>query len=278
LPVRSQDFSSHSYRVIARSLSWHEARADAESRGGHLATITSQAELDHVLALGILPDSGSYWLGATDAASPGTWTWVTGEPWDYTRWAPGEPNSVGVENCLHSFGGPAHLWNNWGGNERLGMYLLEIEPEVCTPHKATATAVVVNGFVVGATVTDPGCGYTNAPAVRVEGGGGAGATARAVISNGVVSAIQMLNAGIGYTSQPFLRIASPPAVPRVDIAVSKVVVRQTVILGWSYVLEVSTNAVDWTPAGPPFVAESESVETEYPAGDGRRLFRLRVVP
>src|SRR5207247_8931850 len=35
----------------------------------------------------------------------------------------------------------------------------------CTPHAATATVQVVNGFVVGATITDPSCGYTNAPAV-----------------------------------------------------------------------------------------------------------------
>src|SRR5437764_1127405 len=30
----------------------------------------------------------------------------------------------------------------------------------CHPHRATAIAQLVNGFVVGATMTDGGCGYT----------------------------------------------------------------------------------------------------------------------
>ena len=43
-----------------------------------------------------------YWLGGfQDLTSPnysepsGGWTWVTGEPWSYTNWFPGEPNNTG---------------------------------------------------------------------------------------------------------------------------------------------------------------------------------------
>lgn len=56
---------------------------------------------------------------------------------------------------------------------------------------------MVNGFVVGITLTDSGCGYTNPPAVSIQGGGGTGATATAVISNGVVANIIINNAGGG---------------------------------------------------------------------------------
>jgi hypothetical protein len=81
--------------------------------------------------------------------------------------------------------------------------------EVCTPYPATATATVVDGFVVDATVTDGGCGYTNAPEVLIEGGGGTGATATAVVSNGLVVGLTITDAGTGYTSTPSIYIYFP---------------------------------------------------------------------
>ena len=77
-----------------------------------------------------------------------------------------------------------------------------------TPPRATPE--VVNGFVVGATITDGGCGYTNTPLVLIEGGGGSGATAIAVVSNGVVVSIIITDAGIDYTNMPTIVIGSTP--------------------------------------------------------------------
>ena len=48
----------------------------------------------------------------------------------------------------------------------------EPSPTNCIPHAAVATAALVGGFVVSATVTDGACGYTNTPVVRLIGGGG----------------------------------------------------------------------------------------------------------
>ena len=81
-----------------------------------------------------------------------------------------------------------------------------------SPRGATATATVVNGFVVGATITDGGSGYTNTPAVKIIGGGGSGAQAVAVVSNGVVIAVNFLDAGSGYTSTPLV-VIDPPFIP-----------------------------------------------------------------
>jgi len=153
-----------------------------------------------------------------------------------------------------------------------------LTPTVCTPHKAKAAAQIVNGFVVGATLTDLGCGYTNPPAVLIKGGGGSGAVAQAVISNGVVVAIQILNAGFSYENAPTILIASPPFVPKVGIKVRRIEVNQEVVLGWKYVLETSTNSLDWTATGPAFVAEDESLSTEFDVDAVGRFFRLRVVP
>jgi hypothetical protein len=68
---------------------------------------------------------------------------------------------------------------------------------------------VVDGFVVEATVTDGGCGYTNAPEVLIQGGGGTGATATAVVSNGMVVGLTITDAGTGYTSTPTVYIYFP---------------------------------------------------------------------
>jgi hypothetical protein len=79
---------------------------------------------------------------------------------------------------------------------------------------ATATATVVNGFVIGVTVGNGGSGYTNPPLVTISGNG-TGATASAVVSNGVVTAINIENTGSGYTSAT-ISIANPPTPFMVD--------------------------------------------------------------
>jgi len=62
-------------------------------RGAHLASVSSAAENKLVRQL----VSNSKWLGASEAASEmspgkGDYAWLTGEPVDYTNWAPQEPN------------------------------------------------------------------------------------------------------------------------------------------------------------------------------------------
>jgi formylglycine-generating enzyme required for sulfatase activity len=75
---------------------------------------------------------------------------------------------------------------------------------------ATATATVVNGFVVAITVTDGGAGYPVAPVVTITGGGGSGAVAVAVVADGAVTQITVTGAGSGYTSIPTVVISDPP--------------------------------------------------------------------
>lgn len=60
----------------------------------------------------------------------------------------------------------------------------------------------VGGAVAEVSITNPGAGYTTAPAVSFAGGGGTGAAATAYISNGQVSAILVTNGGQNYTSAP----------------------------------------------------------------------------
>ena len=148
----------------------------------------------------------------------------------------------------------------------------------CSPHAAEATAQVVNKFVVGASITDGGCGYTNAPFVLIEGGGGSGATATATVENGVVTSINIIDTGSGYTNPPDILIGSPPFVPTVSIAVSRVNVTQHVVLGFNYVLESSPDLNNWTATGPQFTAQSEEITTEFVVNQTGQYFRIRQVP
>ena len=148
----------------------------------------------------------------------------------------------------------------------------------CSPHAAEASAFVTNGFVVEATITDNGCGYTNAPLVLIEGGGGSNATATATIQNGFVTSINFINPGSGYTNLPDILIGSPPFVPTLTINVSRVNVTQHVVLGLNYVLESSPDMINWTATGPPFTAQSEEITTEFVVNQTGQFFRIRQVP
>jgi hypothetical protein len=150
----------------------------------------------------------------------------------------------------------------------------------CSPHRATATAQLVNGFVVGATTTDGGCGYTNTPLVLIQGGGGAGATATTVVSNGVVVNIIITDAGVGYTSTPTIYIYSPLGL---QIGLLKAVKPSfsDLLIGTNYQLQVSGDLSTWTNQGSPFAATS--VNMTYPQywdvdNWNRLFFRVQVLP
>lgn len=72
---------------------WNQAKSDAESRGGHLATVGSQEEWNVIRPLVSGATKGWTWLGATDERVEGTFEWVDGTPWDIEFWNPFTPNT-----------------------------------------------------------------------------------------------------------------------------------------------------------------------------------------
>ena len=91
----------HQYQIFYDKLTWEEAKAACEAKGGHLATITSEEEQQKLN----LYNAGNHnlWIGGCKNAE-GQWCWVTGEPWEYENWGDGEPNNssnvVEGENCV----------------------------------------------------------------------------------------------------------------------------------------------------------------------------------
>ncbi len=87
-----------------------DARAAAVALGGHLATITSEAENNFLATntAGLNP-----WVGYSDRAIEGTFIWETGEKITYENWLGGEPNDfeAGEDFTVINFGGPG-LWND----------------------------------------------------------------------------------------------------------------------------------------------------------------------
>jgi len=148
------------------------------------------------------------------------------------------------------------------------------------PHRATATAQVVNGFLVGVTVTDPGYGYdTNPPpAVRIIDALGNGAEVRASVVGGQVADLEILSAGRDYSTNAVVLITHPPAPPSLTLGVSRVNVRMSLTFGHKYQLEASPTMSAWLPVGDPFVATEEVASREVEVIDSARFFRVQEVP
>jgi hypothetical protein len=88
--------NGHWYVHVPQGLDWPSARAAAESVHGHLATTANAAENAFIASL---VTSHEAWIGGFQqlgTCEPGCdWRWVTDEPWDFSGWAPGEPNDWG---------------------------------------------------------------------------------------------------------------------------------------------------------------------------------------
>ena len=148
------------------------------------------------------------------------------------------------------------------------------------PQQAYVTAQVVNGFVVGATVTSGGSGYTTNPSVRIVGGGGSDATAVATVSGGAVVKLTITDAGIGYTSTPAIIIAPPP------VEALWPTVNQAMKLDLGNLSPYDDYQYDFTPAvgggwssfGIPFTP-TMTTNTEYVNVNGLSgFFRVRYLP
>ncbi|MCF7837804.1 MAG: hypothetical protein K9N49_04170 [Candidatus Marinimicrobia bacterium] len=118
----------NTYILMQQRATWEQARQAAEQRGGHLATITSPTEWNNILGqLGQTLLNKSVWLGGSDASTEGAWRWVTGEPWSYSRWAPGQPNNNGgAQHFLQLWGatGANYQWDD-NSDTTVDYYLLE---------------------------------------------------------------------------------------------------------------------------------------------------------
>ncbi len=146
-----QGGNGHYYEVVkaATGITWSTAAAAAKDAGGHLATITTQAENDFVYNL--IGDTSFWrydslqnfgpWIGGVQPAGSdepnGRWQWVTGEPFEYTNWFGGRPDEATAgEDRVHFYAGASLLattgpqWNDKNGSAETQLpvaYVVEYE-------------------------------------------------------------------------------------------------------------------------------------------------------
>ena len=154
----SEGGNGHWYQCLrstTTSDSWLPAKSDAELRGGHLATITSAAENSWVYALTVSQNAwngrGGPLLGARKNPS-NSFYWITGEPFGYTNWLPGEPSSGLWEPYLMFLGPPyssqsGPTWNDTDAVNSPGnfyWYVVEWEAD-CNGDEAVDYGQIASG-------------------------------------------------------------------------------------------------------------------------------------
>lgn len=106
-PVETSYFKGHKYELYNESMTWESAKLFCEKKGGHLVTISDEKENEFVNGMRCRNLSTDYqqsiWLGGSDAANEGTWSWITGEPFTYSNWEPNEPNGGTSQNYLQMY-------------------------------------------------------------------------------------------------------------------------------------------------------------------------------
>ena len=110
-------FEGSHYYFHPESMSWAMADSLSTLNGGHLVTIGSQQEQDHLETL-LEWSTDAHWIGLYQNLSSavyqepsGGWEWVTGEPLDYDNWRIGEPNEATPGEDFGTYI-PAEGWND----------------------------------------------------------------------------------------------------------------------------------------------------------------------
>jgi len=138
------------FQIIEGSYTWHEAKADAEARGGRLAVLNTAERI--AASKKTLSSTGSlsdYWIGLSDQDNEGVWKWITGEILTSHDWhlATGEPNNGngnGAENGAQTRSPWGWSWNDAPLSTTTG-YLLEL-PRT----QLSAFIVLGSGIISGA--------------------------------------------------------------------------------------------------------------------------------
>ena len=102
--------NGHAYKSI-HCESWVDANSQAVAEDAHLVAINDAAEQKW---LSDIFGSRPYWIGLTDFAKEGEWSWTSGEPVTYTNWTFHEPMDadIGEEDYVFMGHAPNGEWSD----------------------------------------------------------------------------------------------------------------------------------------------------------------------
>lgn len=139
-------YEGNRYYRSNNTMSWTEANALCEQKGGHLVSVASGGENNFVYQNTI----GVSWLGLSDEDIEGSWLWTTGELEIFQYWRYGEPNNAyGLENYTQiRFSNYGDRWNDIDNNSCPGYAVLEFD------HNSILTFDPAYGALESSTGTD----------------------------------------------------------------------------------------------------------------------------
>jgi len=129
--------NGHQYTLVT-GIGWTDCQNQAIQLGGTLAAVNDAQENQWILDT-VYQNYGEHrsWIGLYKYNG---WRWVTGEPLDYTNWAPGQPDSATIYELFgemyigyNSGSFPPGTWNDNAdtiGNVLKGV--VEVVPEPAT--------------------------------------------------------------------------------------------------------------------------------------------------
>ena len=137
-PPETQQTILKRFVVCPGAYTWTEAEQKCRADGGHLAYITSQEELDKILAAANQTELKFLWVGATTTlyGDDVTVQWTDGSPLDFINdnglWYPGEPSGRDMTADVHTIEPYVMLWkikDVWSFNDNSDLCLKEYKSE-----------------------------------------------------------------------------------------------------------------------------------------------------
>ena len=122
-------FDGSDYYISQNQFNWETSNEFSNYLGGTLSCVTSESENNFIVELIDSLPIFRLWLGGIYDMSNSSFTWLTGEDFNYENWHNSEPSSPGDENYLNMWGSLADTdelgeWND-EDNIDLGYALIE---------------------------------------------------------------------------------------------------------------------------------------------------------
>ncbi len=121
-PVQTLKAQPHAsrYEIFQADVSWEEANSLCIARGGHLATITTPEEEQQLSQMAMAAGLKYIWIGGYTSVRNGVayGHWITGEPFSYTAWFPGEPSRNDRDGTPEFYLMLWYVQNYWSWNDQ----------------------------------------------------------------------------------------------------------------------------------------------------------------
>lgn len=91
-------YDNHEYLFVDKEFTWDTANAVCQGQGFGLIKVDDASENSYMTSFLVSPLRA--WMGLSDQAAEGTWTWSDGSLPGYSNWIQGQPvNDLGSEDC-----------------------------------------------------------------------------------------------------------------------------------------------------------------------------------